>query len=846
MISSSSPVRQVMSTAARNPGELDSLGGPTGTGYRNPADMLRFFRPASSGSGCLSPFFRPPYRIPSLLSSLLLAVLAAALVFTPIPLTAAEVGVLAPRVQVDRTFNIGLTVRDAPDLHGVALDLTYDPRIISVVDRDGSFGNGIQPLVSEGPFLSAGGTTATLLATALEDGLAGRLVLGVVRKGPSVGISAPTTPPRLLANVAFRARSAGTTELVLERVVLHDSSGGVIPAATRSVISLSVSTSVPNSAPVARAGPDRTRRPGTVLLDASLSTDPEGDALTYSWARVAGPSTGTLARSTRPVAVFDGTDDGDYTFEVTVSDGALSATDQVVVTLETAANTRPTVAVRTPGGGGSGAVLDGASEGPLSGAIPIGFVLFDAEGDPVSIQAEYSIDGGATFQSARAAGGDGTQDLSAPPSGAVHLFLWNSVVDLGQNRRDGVLFKIIPSDGGGAGAAGQSAPFDVENASVAALVFIRAPTSGQRFFEGERIEFSGAATSGDGTELTGSSLSWSSDLQGAFASGATPVSTLTTGVHEIRLTATDSQSRSASVTLAIEVVPRPESSNTLTITGRITSTSTGEVVPDGTRITFFNLLRRVSSGARVLTGDGIYSTVLSRTDSIAAAPGDPLLVAVHSPEGVLLTAQPRSLVLTLSDFVERIRTEDITVGGMTTLSLHQGLNLVALPSDPGTTSTTFTASQFIQRTGASFVARAVPVGPVPRGRIQVYLPGGEAPDFPMAGDRGYFVRLASDFDFVYQGRPWPAQQRSRDLHQGINLIAFARGVPSGFSVADLGTLAQSRIVALFGRRPEESGSVPRRFRLYSASLGLENEPVQNGKAYLVVAPRPRTLTLPEP
>ena len=98
-----------------------------------------------------------------------------------------------------------------------------------------------------------------------------------------------------------------------------------------------------NSAPVAHAGPDQSALVGqTVVLDATNSSDVDGDSLTYSWSVIALPagSAASLsdANSAMPSINIDVA--GNYTLQLIVNDGLLdSSPDTVVISTD---NTPPT------------------------------------------------------------------------------------------------------------------------------------------------------------------------------------------------------------------------------------------------------------------------------------------------------------------------------------------------------------------------------------------------------------------------------------------------------------------------------------------------------------------------
>lgn len=89
-----------------------------------------------------------------------------------------------------------------------------------------------------------------------------------------------------------------------------------------------------NSPPVAQAGPDQTQLVGTtVLLDGTGSSDPDGDALSFTWSLASKPS-GSVATlsgttSTTPTFVIDKA--GAYTIRLVVSDGTLSSSVAIVI-----------------------------------------------------------------------------------------------------------------------------------------------------------------------------------------------------------------------------------------------------------------------------------------------------------------------------------------------------------------------------------------------------------------------------------------------------------------------------------------------------------------------------------
>ena len=89
-----------------------------------------------------------------------------------------------------------------------------------------------------------------------------------------------------------------------------------------------------NKPPQANAGPDRDAEVGVAVpLDGSESTDPDGDALTYSWQLIDSPpgSGALIADSDRVDAELNPDVEGTFLVRLEVSDGMATATDWVTI-----------------------------------------------------------------------------------------------------------------------------------------------------------------------------------------------------------------------------------------------------------------------------------------------------------------------------------------------------------------------------------------------------------------------------------------------------------------------------------------------------------------------------------
>lgn len=105
----------------------------------------------------------------------------------------------------------------------------------------------------------------------------------------------------------------------------------------------------PNQAPVANAGPDQTiiLPVNTAPLNASASFDPDGTIVTFAWKKVNSPAPGTIADAGQSAAVASNLAEGNYQFELSVTDNS-GASDRdtvrvTVVDLDTTCPATPTI-----------------------------------------------------------------------------------------------------------------------------------------------------------------------------------------------------------------------------------------------------------------------------------------------------------------------------------------------------------------------------------------------------------------------------------------------------------------------------------------------------------------------
>ena len=131
------------------------------------------------------------------------------------------------------------------------------------------------------------------------------------------------------ATPSFIADVAGTYQVNL--VVLDDKGS----SSNIDIVTITVTSSNTNNAPIANAGNDQAVGVGTLVsLDGSASSDPDGDPITYNWTLTTKPS-GSNAILTNPTTVtpsFTADIGGIYQADLTVTDdqGEID-TDSVII-----------------------------------------------------------------------------------------------------------------------------------------------------------------------------------------------------------------------------------------------------------------------------------------------------------------------------------------------------------------------------------------------------------------------------------------------------------------------------------------------------------------------------------
>ena len=127
-----------------------------------------------------------------------------------------------------REFGVIMAVDEVNDAFGIACDLVYDPEFLELVEKITPDSTGRHMVTEEGLFNSDG--NATVLRSALEDGVPGILVLGLTRT-PEVtgGVTGVEASDADIVTVSFVPKKVGTTFITFQAQAMLGTGENGIP-----------------------------------------------------------------------------------------------------------------------------------------------------------------------------------------------------------------------------------------------------------------------------------------------------------------------------------------------------------------------------------------------------------------------------------------------------------------------------------------------------------------------------------------------------------------------------------------------------------------------------------------
>ena len=224
------------------------------------------------------------------------------------------------------------------------LRLTADDSELSSTD-DVTITVAPEPPVNQAPTVNAGldqtitlPSTATLAGSASDDGLPSNTLTTTWSQVSGAGTATFANASSTTTSVSFSA--AGTYVLRLT------ASDGDLSSSDDVTITVNPESSV-NQAPTVNAGADQTMTlPSSATLAGNASDDGlPSNTLTTTWSQVSGAGTATFANASSPTSSVSFSAAGTYVLRLTASDGDLSSTDDVTITVnpESPVNQAPTV-----------------------------------------------------------------------------------------------------------------------------------------------------------------------------------------------------------------------------------------------------------------------------------------------------------------------------------------------------------------------------------------------------------------------------------------------------------------------------------------------------------------------
>ena len=244
-------------------------------------------------------------------------------------------------------------------------------------------------------------------------------------------------------------------------------------------------------------------------------------------------SAGNALQAEDYVAVYNDNTTNTHTF-TDVEPGAYTATVTAINASSRAPSEIATVTVQEP-----------------AGDAPVITAFYADEEDPTTLIVEWTgVEGAENYQVSLTADDD-TGDFLEIATASATSFPFSPVNPGTTYTAEVCLF----TQSGGVGECGSTVNYTVP-VNTAPVAVITAPADASEFFDTELLTFTGTGTDAEDGALTGESLAWSSDVDGAIATGDTLVldaSLVSLGAHVITLTATDSQGATGEASINITI-----------------------------------------------------------------------------------------------------------------------------------------------------------------------------------------------------------------------------------------------------------------------------------------------------
>ncbi|HTB23971.1 MAG TPA: PKD domain-containing protein [Puia sp.] len=400
----------------------------------------------------------------------------------------------------------------------------------------------------------------------------------------------------------------------------------------------------PNIPPVANAGTSKTITLPTnsTNLDGSLSSDPDGSIVSYSWAQISGPSTSTILGGTLSIATATNMVAGVYTFQLTVTDNS-------------GASTKANVKITVNNSGAQPPVANAGADQTIT--LPTNSVTIDGSGSSASsgniVSYVWTEKSGPSTVSLSNTAKNTLNNLQA----GVYVFALTVTDNNNATGTDSVIITVNP--------AANIPPVANPGSSISLTL----PTNSTTLNGTGSYDPDGTISSYSWTRVSGPNTPAASGANTATLS----LSGLIAGQYSYRLTVTDNSGASSSALVNIIVAPAaniPPVANAganQTITAPANSVilnGSSSYDPDGT-ITTYNWVTVSGPGSITINNSntatpsvvglqpGVYTFQLTVTDNNGATASDQVFVTVL-PQVVLPNQAPvanagSNLTITLPD-----------------------------------------------------------------------------------------------------------------------------------------------------------------------------------------------------